>query len=43
MVTQRPPIENGEISAPPGPGLGLELRPDFLDRDDVHVTRSEPD
>jgi L-alanine-DL-glutamate epimerase-like enolase superfamily enzyme len=42
MVTQRPPIENGAISAPPGPGLGLELRPDFLDRDDVHVTRSEP-
>ena len=43
MVTQRPPIEDGMISAPPGSGLGLALRPDFLDRPDVHVIRSVPD
>lgn len=31
IVTAPPPIENGEITVPPGPGLGLSLHPD-LDR-----------
>ncbi len=31
MVTALPEIRNGMITVPPGPGLGLELRPD-LDR-----------
>lgn len=31
LVTQLPPIENGMITVPPGPGLGMELHPD-LDR-----------
>lgn len=30
-VTTVPPIVNGQISTPPGPGLGMELQPD-LDR-----------
>lgn len=31
LVTALPPVENGQITVPPGPGLGLELAPD-LDR-----------
>lgn len=31
LVTALPPITNGRITVPPGPGLGLELQPD-LDR-----------
>lgn len=31
LVTALPPIENGRITVPPGPGLGMELNPD-LDR-----------
>jgi galactonate dehydratase len=29
LVTALPPIEDGHITAPPGPGLGLELVPDI--------------
>ena len=29
LVTALPPIENGEISVPPGPGLGLAPHPDI--------------
>lgn len=32
-----PPIENGFIRAPEGPGLGLELLPDLTERDDAIV------
>ncbi|SFP43016.1 mandelate racemase/muconate lactonizing enzyme family protein [Tranquillimonas alkanivorans] len=31
LVTALPPVENGQITVPPGPGLGLELNPE-LDR-----------
>jgi galactonate dehydratase len=31
LVTQLPQVSNGSITVPPGPGLGMELRPD-LDR-----------
>ena len=41
MVTDLPPLENGRLSAPDGPGHGLVLRPDFLARDDVHSRRSD--
>jgi len=43
MVTQRPPLADGLIAAPPGPGLGLALRPDFLARPDVRRRRTEAD
>lgn len=29
LVTELPQVKNGMISVPPGPGLGLELRPDL--------------
>ena len=29
LVTALPPISNGQITVPPGPGLGLELNPDL--------------
>jgi L-alanine-DL-glutamate epimerase-like enolase superfamily enzyme len=37
LVTALPVIEDGMVSAPPGPGLGLELRPEVYERPDVHV------
>jgi galactonate dehydratase len=37
LVTALPVIERGMVSAPPGPGLGLELRPDVFERGDVHI------
>jgi L-alanine-DL-glutamate epimerase-like enolase superfamily enzyme len=32
LVTQVPPVDNGFISVPQGPGLGLELAPDLAQR-----------
>lgn len=40
LVTQLPPVKNGRISAPAGPGHGLELQPDILKRKDCHIQRS---
>ena len=40
LVTALPPIEDGHIRAPDGPGLGLALRPDVLKRADCRITRS---
>jgi L-alanine-DL-glutamate epimerase-like enolase superfamily enzyme len=37
VVTTLPRVENGFVSAPDGPGLGLRLQPDFLQRPDVHL------
>ena len=37
FVTALPVIERGMVSAPPGPGLGLELRPELFERPDVHI------
>ncbi|MBI1397329.1 MAG: mandelate racemase/muconate lactonizing enzyme family protein [Betaproteobacteria bacterium] len=41
LVTELPPVKDGFISAPPGPGLGTRLRPDVIRRKDatVRVTR----
>jgi len=41
LVTALPTIEDGMVSTPPGPGLGTELRPEVLERADVHVRSSE--
>ena len=41
VVTHLPPLKEGRISAPDGPGLGLKLIPDRLKTSDVHVRRSE--
>ncbi len=37
LVTALPAIESGMVSAPPGAGLGVELRPEVFDRPDVHI------
>jgi L-alanine-DL-glutamate epimerase-like enolase superfamily enzyme len=37
LVTALPAVEHGMVSAPPGPGLGLELRPEVFERGDVRV------
>ena len=43
LVTDLPPLENGVIRAPDGPGLGLELLPDIARRSDAQVRRSTLD
>ncbi len=40
FVTELPPIVKGEITVPPGPGVGTALQPDVLKRKDVRVRRS---
>jgi galactonate dehydratase len=37
LVTALPAIEAGAVTAPPGPGLGLELRPEVFERPDVRI------
>ncbi|MBN1857439.1 MAG: mandelate racemase/muconate lactonizing enzyme family protein [Dehalococcoidia bacterium] len=41
IVTQLPPLKNGIIEAPSGPGLGLSLQPDVKTRTGARVRRSE--
>ena len=41
LVTALPAVEHGAVTAPPGPGLGLELRPELFERSDVHVRSSK--
>ncbi len=40
LATNLPPIVAGRVSAPPGPGLGVELQPDLDERPGVTVTTS---
>lgn len=40
FVTELPPVANGEITVPKGPGLGLALQPDVLKRSGVSVRRT---
>ena len=40
LVTQLPPMENGRIRPPDGPGLGMELLPDLEKRPDATVRKS---
>ncbi len=41
LVTQLPPLKDGYISAPSGPGLGIQLKPEVAKRKDakVHVSK----
>jgi galactonate dehydratase len=41
LVTTLPSVENGHISAPEGPGLGMALNPDLLKRSDARVKKSK--
>ncbi|WP_144299932.1 mandelate racemase/muconate lactonizing enzyme family protein [Elioraea rosea] len=38
LVTALPVVENGRVTVPPGPGLGLALQPDVLARGTVRTT-----
>jgi galactonate dehydratase len=40
LVTALPPVKNGMIRAPEGPGLGLKLLPDVPKRKDARLRRS---
>ena len=40
LVTALPPLEDGQIRAPEGPGLGTRLNPDVVKRPDAHIRRS---
>ena len=40
LVTKLPPIDNGFISVPEGPGLGLNLKPEVFKRKDVSIRRT---
>ncbi len=40
IVTELPPLKNGFITAPEGPGLGTKLRPGLKERPDAAVRRS---
>jgi galactonate dehydratase len=41
LTTALPKVENGFITVPPGPGLGLELAPDLADRFNATVRTSK--
>ena len=43
LVTEVPPVENGFITVPSGPGLGLELMPDIDKRFTATIRVSKPD
>lgn len=40
FVTELPPVTKGQITVPPGPGLGTALQPDVTGRADVTVRRT---
>lgn len=40
FVTELPAIDKGQITVPPGPGLGTALQPDVVTRGDVQVRRT---
>jgi L-alanine-DL-glutamate epimerase-like enolase superfamily enzyme len=41
LVTALPPLQDGKITVPEGPGLGLKLRPERLRAKDVHRRMSK--
>jgi galactonate dehydratase len=43
LVTELPPIRNGRISPPPGPGLGTQLQPDLRQRRGTSVRTTPAD
>lgn len=42
ITTGLPPIRDGRLYAPTGPGLGIDLAPGVTDRDDAVVRRTTP-
>ena len=40
LVTVLPPLDRGFITAPAGPGLGIDLLPDLIRRPDATVRAS---
>jgi galactonate dehydratase len=40
FVTDLPPVEDGFIRAPSGPGLGMKLNPDVLKRSDTRIRKT---
>jgi galactonate dehydratase len=40
FVTELPPVEDGFIRAPSGPGLGMKLQPDVFKRSDVRIRKT---
>ena len=40
LVTALPPVEEGFIRAPDGPGLGMKLNPDVLKRSDARIRKT---
>ncbi len=42
VLTELPNIERGYVAAPPGPGLGTRLQPNFAARPDVTVRATTP-
>ena len=40
LVTELPPLEDGSIRPPAGPGLGLALKPEVLQRRDLRARRT---
>jgi len=41
LVTDLPPVSDGHISPPEGPGLGIELLPELYERPDAHLLTSK--
>jgi L-alanine-DL-glutamate epimerase-like enolase superfamily enzyme len=41
LVTALPPVNNGFIGAPEGPGLGMKLDPAIFKRLDARIRRTE--
>jgi galactonate dehydratase len=40
FVTELPPVDDGFIRAPSGPGLGMKLQPDVFKRSDVRIRKT---
>ena len=43
LVTAVPEVKDGYVTVPPGPGLGMELVPDLVDRFPSVVRISRPE
>jgi L-alanine-DL-glutamate epimerase-like enolase superfamily enzyme len=43
LIDGLPPVENGEVRPPSGPGLGVRLRPEIFERPDAVVRTSSAD
>ena len=41
LITELPPIQNGMIKPPLGPGLGTKLNPDVMNRPDARIKKTD--